>query len=282
MPANSHRLNRPPTDFKDTFGQPLDSHYAKAFTERDSRVIDERGLEAGQEMEGHGQTKEKYATFKDWLAHSRKLEPKLDEKKIKRFEDKKLEKSFFDTGGFEDDDSEEEGDPDLLGTKMPVRRFRGDPARKRFPQGPAARTKFIPGYSGHYQGRICKEDVREAVGASEEESCRRQDLSVNLASTMKVGYDFSVAAPTRWGMSSSQSAMAEAIVKSRRPKFTLTERTFRRNESDFIKHGCLRMKNERIAKESVLRIKKEKNLFEKARSVKGNRGGGDKGKRKPK
>jgi len=141
---------------------------------------------------------------------------------------------------------------------MPLRRLRGDPAKRRFPQK-AERSKFIPGYSGHTQGAICGEDVGRVVGAGAEEGKLRQDLSVNMSSTIKCGYDFTYAAPTRWGMSTSQAAMSETIAKSRRPKFTLTEKVFMRNESDFIKHGCLRMKNERIAKESVLRKKKEQN-----------------------
>eukprot|EP00520_Triparma_pacifica_P019757 CAMPEP_0118641440 /NCGR_PEP_ID=MMETSP0785-20121206/5284_1 /TAXON_ID=91992 /ORGANISM="Bolidomonas pacifica, Strain CCMP 1866" /LENGTH=128 /DNA_ID=CAMNT_0006532887 /DNA_START=184 /DNA_END=567 /DNA_ORIENTATION=+ len=128
---------------------------------------------------------------------------------------------------------------------MAVRRVRGDPARKKFPQGPTgpARKKFIPGYMGHTLGRICNEDVRK-VSSEEEEDSRRQDLSLNLGSTMKGGsYDFASYAPTRWGMSSSQSALAETIAKKKRTKFTISERPFRVRQSDFIKHGCLRMKN---------------------------------------
>jgi hypothetical protein len=133
---------------------------------------------------------------------------------------------------------------------------------------PTSQPRPIPGFTGHRQGDICHEIVRKPFPSTMEESILRQELSVNSTTSIKVGYDFSTYAPPRWGSSTSQSALSESAKMARKPRFQHSERAFRRNSSDLVKHGMLSLKNSKKTNNDSVILKKK--TADSVRNVPGN------------
>jgi len=200
--------------FSDTFNQPLNSKYAHtSLSDRHLRI--EQGP---------------VTTFEQWKSASMAREPALN---LDLPNTESIYSQMEQLGEFT---------PRVEMWERPLRHNpvpRENPNNTTHMMATTTRPRPLHGYTGFSQGSICNEIVPKLSCVSDSESSLRQDLSMNMGGTLTVGYNFSTYAPTM-AASSSQRVLMDAVTHKRR--FSCTEKSFRRSESSFVKHGALAKK----------------------------------------
>ncbi|GMI34909.1 hypothetical protein TeGR_g11537 [Tetraparma gracilis] len=208
----------------DTFGRPLDPDFAHAsLSERDYRIA------APPAAPLH--------TFADWKKASLKLEPALDHEALATLTSAhETSKSIY--------EQMERLGPQSARQSAQERTLREDPRTSFNPALTSTvelqskqRPRPIHGYTGYFSRAALPPDMRDATDSTERSLM--QDMSVNCGGSVKIGFTFDSYAPGMGATTSGRTQM-EAVAHKRR--FQCTERSFRRSESNFIKHGALAKK----------------------------------------
>ncbi len=232
-----------PNHFVDTFKATSDpTKYS--FTDRDLRVTDFK-------------ESRRIDTYEAWKAESVRRAPQLDKESLDYFQNHHTNaKSYFDQSIDHENDVQ-----DVDYGELPLR-----PNRTGFgPMWKDSDRRQTVGYTGHKAGGICKELIRKP-SLDPAEPNLLQDLSRNLSSSIKPGFDFGTYAPT-FNMYTTSARASESAVRTKR-RFQVSERFCGHKSQAFVKHGMIAKKFMRQDEQNKLNMMKkgEKNTFSTSRS----------------